>query len=64
MIEPEIQLAVPAAPEEEFYVKHTIDGIDVYLHLPVMKKTEELSFDMAGVWIFKRVIAKGLNLRF
>lgn len=64
MIEPEIQLAVPAAPEEDFYVKHVVDGMEVYLHLPVMKRTEELTFAMAGVWIFKRVIAKGLNLRF
>jgi hypothetical protein len=55
---------VPAAPESELYVKHEVDGIDVYLHLPVMKKTEELSFAIAGVWIFKRVIAVGLNLRF
>ncbi|BES63639.1 hypothetical protein SANA_00780 [Gottschalkiaceae bacterium SANA] len=55
---------MPAAPEKDFYVKHEVDGIDVYLHLPVMKKAESLSFAMAGVWIFKRVIAEGLNLRF
>ena len=55
---------MPAAPEAELYVKHEVDGLDVYLHLPVMKKTEELTFALAGIWIFKRVIVQGLNLRF
>ncbi len=64
MIEPEIQLAVPAAPEEDFYVKEMVDGIAVYLHLPVMKRSEELTFSLAGVWIFKRIVVEGLNLRF
>lgn len=64
MIEPEIQLAVPAAPEEDFYVKHEVDGIDVYLHLPVMKRSEQLTFSLTGIWIFKRIVVAGLNLRF
>jgi hypothetical protein len=55
---------VPAAPEKDFYVKHQVDGMDVYLHLPVMKRTRQVTFGLAGVWIFKRVVARGLNLSF